>query len=189
MAERPLRLVPLTFIVVVAVAVATAGSITATGSITRPASPPTQARCAVTVPTRKVSPGGGFGPAGFNYGSARLRVQLNWSHGTLRAGILPDGGSIATINRDGSVSAKVGWGVRDTGKLVITGRRLDRAAPPLRARIPPGYGPAYDIGSSLGFQPTGLTFPTVGCWRVIGQAGTARLIFVVRVTKLNPTVP
>ena len=84
---------------------------------------------------------------------------------------------MATINRDGSVRAKVGWWVRDVAKLSITGRRLDRPAPPLQVSIPSGYG--------LGFQPTVLTFPTVGCWRVVGRAGTARLTFVVKVTKLK----
>ena len=145
-------------------------------------------RCVGTLPTRAVPPEAGFGPAGFNYGSNRLRVELNWAHGTLRAGVLPDGGSFATINRDGSVATKVGWWVRDPSKLVITGRRLDEPAPPLRAAIPSGYGPAYRPGSSLGFQPTGLTFPTVGCWRVVGRAGSARLTFVVGVTKPSSTV-
>ena len=102
---------------------------------------------------------------------------LRWLQGVLRVGILPDGGSMATINRDGTVRAKVGWWVGSASKLVITGRRLDRAATPLQASIPSGYG--------LGFQPTALTFPTVGCWRVVGKAGTARLTFVVKVTKLK----
>jgi hypothetical protein len=133
--------------------------------------------CAVTVPTRKG--GGGFGPGGFNHGNARLRVQLSWQRGLLRAGILPDGGSMATINRDGSIRTKLGWWVRDAAKLTVVGKRLDRPAPRLRASVPSGYG------VSLGFQPTALTFPTVGCWRVIGQAGTASLTFLVEVTKLR----
>jgi len=145
---------------------------------------PTAAPCPATVPTRAATADSDFGPNGFNYGNTRLRVHL-WPRGILRAGILPDGGSYATINRDGSISAKLGWWVRDLAKLVIVGKRLDRTAPPLRAHIPPGYGPQNDIGASLGFQPTGLTFPTVGCWRVVGKAGTARLTFVVRVTKLQ----
>jgi hypothetical protein len=148
------------------------------------ASSPTAAPCPVTVPDRAAIPDADFGPNSFNHGNRRLRVEL-WPRGILRAGILPDGDSYATINRDGSIRAKVGWWVRDPAKLVIVGKRLDRIAPPLRAHIPSGYGPQYDIGASLGFQPTGLTFPTVGCWRVVGTAGTARLSFVVRVTKLQ----
>lgn len=157
----------------------------ATGAFAKSASLSIEVGCAGTLPNRTVRPGAGFGPDGFNYGNARLRVSLYWPRGVLRAGVLPDGGSYAVINRNGSIRAKVGWWVRDPAKLVIVGKRLDRPAPPLRAHIPAGYGPAYDIGASLGFQPTGLTFPTAGCWRVVGKAGTARLTFVVEVTKLQ----
>ena len=62
------------------------------------------------------------------------------------------------------------------GRLRIEGRRLDRSAPRLRADVPAGYGPT-------GFQATGLTFPTRGCWKVIGRVGDARLTFVVHVVK------
>jgi hypothetical protein len=58
-------------------------------------------------------------------------------------------------------------------------RRLDAEAPPLRAHVPDGYG-------ALGFQPTGLTFPTVGCWRVTGRVRPASLTFVVKVVKVKP---
>jgi hypothetical protein len=37
-----------------------------------------------------------------------------------------------------------------------------------------------------GFQPTGLVFPTDGCWRVVGSAAGARLAFVVLGTKRCP---
>lgn len=60
--------------------------------------------------------------------------------------------------------------------LTVAGERLDAAAPPLRAHVPPGYGPE-------GFQPTGLTFPTAGCWRLTGSVGGVSLTFVVRVVK------
>lgn len=141
-------------------------------------------QCPVTDPGRADASLDGQGAGAFNSGNARLRVNL-WPGATLRAGILPDGGSYATINRDGSIRAKVGWWVRDLAKLVIVGKRLDRAAPPLRAIVLPGYGPQYDIGASLGFQPSTIIFPTVGCWRVVGTAGAARLTFVVKVTKVQ----
>jgi len=156
-----------------------------TVALASPASAAITAACAGTLPNRAVQPGAGFGPGGFNYGNARLRVQLHWPRGVLRAGVLADGGARATINRDGSISAKVGWWVRDVARLSIVGRRLDRPAPPLRVRIPFGYGPQSDIGASVGFQPSGLTFPTVGCWRIVGRAGSAGLTFVVRVTTVK----
>ena len=84
---------------------------------------------------------------------------------------------MATVGVDGSIHAKLGWWRGVAGRLSVTGRRLDAGAPPLTAHVPAGYG-------RLGFQPTGLVFPTVGCWRVVGRVGDARLGFVVEVTKL-----
>jgi hypothetical protein len=133
--------------------------------------------CRGTRPNHVVPPDPGFGRVAFNYGSARLRAHLNWTDGTLRAGTLPGGGLIATIGRGGTIEAKQGWWRGQTGPLVITGRRLDRAAPRLRAEIPTGYG-------DTGFTPVELIFPTAGCWRVEGRQGTARLSYVVRVVKL-----
>jgi hypothetical protein len=134
--------------------------------------------CPVTIPTARVPPGSGFTAAGFNYGNRQLRAHLYWPNGTLTAGVRPDGSAMAIINPDGSISVKLGWWRGLPRKLVITGRRLDASAPPLRADVPEGYG-------SLGFQPSGLTFPTVGCWRVVGKLGRVSLTFVVRVTRLT----
>jgi hypothetical protein len=127
--------------------------------------------CPVTIP-------GPVRASGFNYGNDKIRVAIYWPGGTLPAGQLPDGGSYATIERDGSIWAKVGWWRGIAGTLHISGRRLDRPAPPLRADVPDGYG-------ARGFVPSGLTFPTVGCWRVTGRAGAGRLAFVVKVEKIS----
>jgi hypothetical protein len=134
--------------------------------------------CPVTIPTQAVPPDAGFSAAAFNYGNARLRAHLGWPHGILAAGTLPNGDSRAIVNADGSISTKVGWWRGAPGRLVIRGGRLDARAAPLRAHAGDGYG-------SRGFQPSRLTFPTVGCWRVVGAVGRARLTFVVKVTKLK----
>jgi hypothetical protein len=129
-------------------------------------------RCAVTVvrppvPDPKLP--------SFNYGNRSIRVALFPKNGHLIAGRLPGGGTRATINDDGSIDAKFGWWRAGSGKIRITGRRLDAAAPPLRAFVPDGYG--------AGFQATGITFPTTGCWRVTGRYGRASLTFTMLVTK------
>jgi hypothetical protein len=85
---------------------------------------------------------------------------------------------MAIIKRNGSISAKLGWWRGVAGTLVITGHRIDVPAVALRSDVPDGYG-------ARGFQPSGLTFPTVGCWRVLGRVRSSKLTFVVRVTKVK----
>ena len=143
-----------------------------------PASSSPTVSCPVTIPTGPAQPADRFTAAAFNYGNRHLRAELYWPRGTLTAGTLPNGGAMAVIKRDGSIWAKVGWWRGIAGEPAIRGRRLDRRAPPLRADVPAGYG-------SRGFLPSGLTFPTVGCWRVVGELGPARLTFVVRVAKVK----
>jgi hypothetical protein len=127
-----------------------------------------------------VTPPGGRVPAtrgDFSRGNGSLAVAL-WPKGRLVAGRLPDGSSYAEIAADGSIGAKLGWWRGVEGQLLIEGERLDAPAPPLRADISNGYGPT-------GFQPTGLSFPTQGCWKVRGSVGRARLTFVVLVTDMR----
>lgn len=83
------------------------------------------------------------------------------------------------IAPDGSVGMKWPWWWKGVnGKLVITGRRLDGEAPPLTAAIPSGY-------ENRGFQPSGISFPTAGCWEVTGTVGDAQLTFVTLVLKAS----
>ena len=79
-----------------------------------------------------------------------------------------------TAREDGSIDIKSPWYRGVAGRLKISGHRLDKPALPLRAWVPSGYG-------RIGFQATAIIFPTPGCWRVTGRAGTAILSFVVRV--------
>jgi hypothetical protein len=87
-----------------------------------------------------------------------------------------DGSRWGQIMPDGAIYAKVGWWRGVPGRLTIQGERLDAPAPPLQASVPAGYG-------STGFQATGLTFPTRGCWSVVGSVAGHELEFVVFVTK------
>ena len=72
--------------------------------------------------------------------------------------------------------------------MVITGRRLDAPAPPMPVitlrGVPDGYG-------KTGFHPSGLIFPSAGCWEVTAKVGDARLTFVTLVVKIafDPASP
>src|SRR3954464_12923771 len=73
---------------------------------------------------------------------------------------------------------KVLW-IRPQGRqLTISGRRLDANASPATATIPCCY--------PTGFQASGLTFPTEGCWQISAKAGTSELTFVTRIKPEPP---
>jgi hypothetical protein len=60
-------------------------------------------------------------------------------------------------------------------ELVVTGERLDSAAPPLKASKATNAS-AADIGSAM---LVGVDFPTAGCWKITGQYKKTELSFVV----------
>jgi len=125
--------------------------------------------CPVTEPgdgPPDVSPDSLFG-WGSSYGNASLWVGGLGPDGVIEAG--PE-----FIAEDGSIGMKFGWWRRVPGSLMITGRRLDATAPPVRAEIPAGYG-------SVGFQASGVIFPTEGCWEITGQVDKTTLTFVTLV--------
>jgi hypothetical protein len=131
--------------------------------------------CKVTVASIRTRPPKPVPPS-FNYGNAMIAVALFPPSGMWVAGLLPSGGRRATINKDGSIDVKLGWWRAEAApRIAISGRRLDAPAAPLKAHIPDGY--------DRGFQATGLTFPTTGCWRVTGRFRSAQLTFTVLVTK------
>jgi hypothetical protein len=147
----------------------------------QPASP--ALRCPVTLPNyspanRSKDSAAGFSAAAFNHGNANMRVHLTWFDGILRASLLTGGGARASVNSDGSISTKLGWWRGTPGTFSITGRRLDRSAPPLRVSLSRASYP------TIGFIPSGLTFPTTGCWRISARQGVGRLSFVVMVRRL-----
>lgn len=71
---------------------------------------------------------------------------------------------------------KVFW-IRPQGsQLEISGLRLDDESSALVAAIPCCY--------PTGFQATGLTLPSAGCWEVKAKAGSSELRFVTLVQPL-----
>ncbi len=106
-----------------------------------------------------------------------------WYHGSHGLWILLWARGTAVVDRsmvlkNGRLYVKTPWW-RDAGsygRLKVTGHRLDRPAPPLRADVPVGYGPS-------GFQATALIFPTYGCWLIKGRSGMGRLTIVERVVR------
>lgn len=76
--------------------------------------------------------------------------------------------------RTGERGNKVGWFRPEGAELTITGRRIDRKAPPMVADVPCCY--------PTRFHSSGLYFPTEGCWEVMAEAGGNELTFVVWVS-------
>jgi hypothetical protein len=148
----------------------TSPAATTKSSAAVPASPKNRTAEAVTCPLTVPN---GAAPrddsdAGMNHGNGRLWTAL-WPHNVVIA-------TPAYQGKDGAVGMKWPWwrGVR--GTLTIEGRRLDGKAPSLRADIPDGYG-------DKGFQPSGIHFPTEGCWKVTGTVGNAKLTFVTLILR------
>lgn len=117
--------------------------------------------CPITHPNGSVPPGPMFGAE--PHGNGSIWVGL-WNANVV----------VWDAEPDGSVSAKFGWWRGVPGTLRIEGHRLDAPAPPLLGHVPDGYGVS-------GFQSSGITFPTEGCWRVTGRVGEASLTFVTLV--------
>jgi len=128
--------------------------------------------CETTVPNGSTPPG--ERPAPYFHGVGKLWTTLP------PEGQLGDG--FAFIDDDGSIRAKRPWFRGDPGRVVVSGTRLDAAAPALVARVFDGYG-------ETGFQPSAIYFPTRGCWRVTGALGDERLTFVVEVVVGRDTAP
>jgi hypothetical protein len=95
-------------------------------------------------------------------------------------------------NPDGSLWLKAPWFAAGpkgnaphgpTGRLKITGRRIDAASPPLRASTQQvgviGFG-----GSAV--WAAVITFPTAGCWTISGTVGKTQHTFRLLVTRPAP---
>jgi hypothetical protein len=117
--------------------------------------------CPITHPNGSRPPGSTFGSEFHGNGSIWVGV---WDADVV----------VWKADTDGSVTAKFGWWRGVPGKLRIEGHRLDAPAPPLIGHVPDGYGDS-------GFQASGITFPTGGCWQVTGRVDDASLTFVTLV--------
>lgn len=95
-----------------------------------------------------------------------------WVGGLGQDGIMafPEG----AVHSDGSIGTKLGWWRNVSGSVEISGRRLDGRAPRLHGEGSDGYG-------NIGFQASGVSFPTEGCWELTGRVGDAELTFVTYV--------
>lgn len=102
------------------------------------------------------------------YGNGSLWTAL-WSDGVVIA-------DSSYVDSTGAIQMKWPWWRAPTvvGEFKIDGRRLDADAPPLRVKLPSGYG-------TSGFQASTLIFPTAGCWQVDARVGDAALEFVTLV--------
>lgn len=123
--------------------------------------PPT---CPITVPN-------GDRPAGAaasrNWHGGPDLWLLFWPRGV----VVPGDG----VLRDGALTIKLGWWRRSPARsLTISGRRLDGESSFSVTRSADGYG-------ETGPLPSGVTFPSGGCWELTGTAGTASLRVVVLV--------
>ena len=128
-------------------------------------------QCPKTIISRVAGPPGAspgdVGPPGTSaYGNGKLVVTLD-VHGVIVA-------SGDMVHPDGSIWWKFPWWRLVRGHLVITGRRLDAPAAPPTSIVPDGYG-------DIGFQASGVIFPSEGCWQVTGTIGHTSLTFVTLV--------
>jgi hypothetical protein len=133
-----------------------------------PASCPVTIGSSRTVPPPPIYPGDRPVPwAGNWYGNTALWVRLP------PQGVLP-----AQSNGTDPFTTKFPWWRQVRGQLSITAQRLDGPSAGFLSDIPDGYG-------DLGFQPTGLIWPSPGCWRVTGSIAGRSLSFVAWVTTTN----
>jgi hypothetical protein len=133
----------------------------------------TPATCEVTATNGVVA--GSIESNRLSHGNSLLSTFL-WPDGTIV--FKPGGPGFVTSN--GSLGMKFMWIRGGRGKLEVTGRRLDGAAPPLRTSF-------RDYGDH-GIQPSHLIFSTPGCWEVtahIGGVDGSAMTFVTRVVKIG----
>lgn len=86
----------------------------------------------------------------------------------------PNGHYHADRDPVGGFYMKIAWWRGVPGELRISARRLDGRGQ-ARGDVPSGYSPT-------GFQPSGLLFSQLGCWRITGTLDHQVVRLVVKVT-------
>jgi len=127
-----------------------------------PGSGPVPASCPVTVP-RQVRQPAGANDAGDGlrwYGNAAVWVLLSVS------------GVLGSDPQQRPWASKVPWWRSVPGVLTIHAQPVGGRAAGFHADVPSGYDPT-------GFQPSGLYWPRLGCWRVTGTIAGQSLTFTV----------
>lgn len=143
--------------------------------------------CPVTQPNGVQQPPSAhvFGRGHGDYGNGALWTPLwTWGEGAI---VVPE----SHVQADGSLGPmKWPWWRGVPGPLVVTGRRLDAPAPPLQVYGPGGRllaepplssGEINVVYPETAFLPTGLVFPTAGCWEITAHVNEATLTFTTLV--------
>jgi hypothetical protein len=135
--------------------------------------------CALTRPNGLAPPGEGGRPSDFGSGGLWTELPLDGVLAISASRPRAPGTVFGEVHRDGSLTTKFPWwGAKRAGRtLVVTGRRLDAYAKPLRTRIEPGFTSAPHFWASR------ITFSAPGCWAVTAAAGRETLSFVVEVRR------
>jgi hypothetical protein len=73
---------------------------------------------------------------------------------------------------------KLPWYRLTSGQLVITAHRVDGGSGHFTAHLPPmsSYPVKTNAAVGTGFIPSGLTFSTGGCWKVVARLRNSRLV-------------
>lgn len=86
--------------------------------------------------------------------------------------ILPKS-SWVRLSSDGTYELKMGWYRLRKGEFRLRGELVGGNAT-ATTNIPGGY-------PETGFQPTGISFPVGGCWKVTGTLSTSSVSFLVQI--------
>ena len=77
------------------------------------------------------------------------------------------------VERDGSIGTKLPWWMARPGDMTLSARRLDAAAPAAKTSVGDSTEPR--------FHPSGIWFPTTGCWEVTARTRGKTLTLVIDV--------